>query len=357
MPERFFFRGTQTEPTTGGAIYDLSTTIGSDGAISTVENTDTTFVTTSRWRVSLGGVDIFPSVPTSLNITGMVGNNLFRWRINRLDSSGNIQASSDWSAEFNTTGIHTATLTAPNAEPYAMLEVEFQTARDGGMPSGNSVSVGVSDTDSYIDVDIDDAEHLSGSASEAVEVALDASIAAIRTVELSEAVDIGSSVAGVAFSEEYSSSVSEAIAVIEDALGTAGRDGQVSEAAATDTSAAGGTGRSGDSGAQGVEASPSATSETQRSGSAWVEVGVGVSASGGIFRTPGDLHASRVDENTVSVTWESVTSDFYRLERQRFVGGTWSESTVFETVTNSYTDEEAADTDQWRYRVRAGRNL
>ena len=149
MSSHLYFRGTQTEPTTGNGIYDLSPNIGSDPEIGSAENEDGDFLTTLQWRMDLEGANVSGDYDTSLNIIGLNGSNIFRWRINNLDSGGNIVASSDWSPEFDSTGVHTAVLTPP-AGAYELIEIEFQSARDGGMPSGNSVSVAVSDADSFI---------------------------------------------------------------------------------------------------------------------------------------------------------------------------------------------------------------
>jgi len=152
---RFYFRATQTEPTTGGAIYDLSPTQGSDGQLGTLPNAENSFLTTARWRRSLGGMEITAIVPTSLNITGMNGNNVYRWRINRLNASGAILGSSDWSTERSSTGVQTQTFTPPTGV-YELIEIEFQSARSGGMPSNQSVNIGVSDINSWIEAEIEE---------------------------------------------------------------------------------------------------------------------------------------------------------------------------------------------------------
>ena len=145
MTTRFYFRATTTEPTTDAneAIYDLLDVIGDDDPLGTLPN-ENDWETTARWRNHLDGADIIGDVPTSLNITAIQGDTEYRWRINRLDGAGNIAASSDWSPILSATGVQTHTFTAPNAEPYDFIEIEFQSQRAGGMPDNNSVTVAVS---------------------------------------------------------------------------------------------------------------------------------------------------------------------------------------------------------------------
>ena len=154
MPTRYFFRATQTEPTTGGDIYDLSETQGSDDPLGSQGNESNDFLTTVRWRLFLDGIDIVGDIPTSLMATAIQGNTEYRWRVNRLDGNGDIAESSDWSAVHDSTGVQTETLTAPNSEPYEFLEIEFQSRRAGGKPDNNSVTIAVSDADSYIDAEL-----------------------------------------------------------------------------------------------------------------------------------------------------------------------------------------------------------
>lgn len=150
---RYFLRATQTEPTTGGDVHDLSTEQGTDPPLATPGN-ENAWLTVVRWRIHLDGTNLGGQVPTSLNITAVRGNTEYRWRVNRLDANADVAASSDWSAIFSGTGVQTATLDAPSTNPYGFLEIEFQVQRAGGMPDDNQVQVAVSDEDSYIDAEM-----------------------------------------------------------------------------------------------------------------------------------------------------------------------------------------------------------
>lgn len=156
MPTRYYFRATQDNPNAGGLVYDLSETQGTDDSLGAQVNTDTDFVTTILWRSpDLGGADLEADVPISLNITAVQGSTAYRWRLNQVDSGGNVIGSSDWTAERTSTGVQTATLQAPNTEDYYQIEIEFQSRRTGGMPDNNSVTIAVSDADSYLDVEME----------------------------------------------------------------------------------------------------------------------------------------------------------------------------------------------------------
>ena len=151
MSTILYLRSSTNEVGAGGSIRDLSETQGSDGTATSDANTDGSFITTARWRKTIN-TEINATAPTSLNITGIQGSTEYRWRINRLNSSGGLVASSSWSATGTSTGVVTRTITdAPSGVEYAMIEIEFQSRRDGGMPSNNSVTIAVSDANSFIE--------------------------------------------------------------------------------------------------------------------------------------------------------------------------------------------------------------
>ena len=179
MVTRLYKRGTTTEPGTSSHIRDLSFDMGDDPAISSSGNEDTDFQTTARWRMVLDN-EVTGNLPTSIHATDMAGNNQFRWRVNRLDSGGAILASSDWSGTQTSTGVHTHTFANPaDGQEWAMIELEFQSRRDGGMPSNNSVTLAVSDPDAYVDAELADHDPVT----EAPTLSLDGDVGA-RSVPL-----------------------------------------------------------------------------------------------------------------------------------------------------------------------------
>ena len=154
---RWFFRSTQNHPTTGGAIYDLMLDMGEDVSLGSQGNEESDFLTTIQWRAPMEGANIIGTIPTSLEIINVTGTTEYRWRVNRLDAAGAIQAFSEWSTEQTGTGVKTQTLSAPNGDAYDFIEIEFQSRRSGGMPVNNSVTIEVSDPNSFIDVEVQEA--------------------------------------------------------------------------------------------------------------------------------------------------------------------------------------------------------
>jgi len=152
---RHFLRNTQTNAGTGGTVYDLSTDQGSIPS-SLVNNSlsTTTLAEIFSWQITVDDKVDSTSFPTSIVVvTGTTAQ--YRWRIQRVNSSNAVQASSAYSSTFTTFGTQTATLTLSTTWAVGdRLRFSFEAARTGTHGVG-SISVSVNNADSYVDISLD----------------------------------------------------------------------------------------------------------------------------------------------------------------------------------------------------------
>jgi hypothetical protein len=108
--ERQFLRNIQTEPGTGGDVYDLDDVQGTGATLGSGDVTSTSFVEVLRFQRTVDTTVVGSSFPCSLDMASVTGPMEWRWRVQRINSSGAVQASSDYSPVFEDSGIKTATL-------------------------------------------------------------------------------------------------------------------------------------------------------------------------------------------------------------------------------------------------------
>lgn len=115
---QYFLRDTQTEagatgtPANFGSVLDLATSQGTPATLGSGNQSNTSFEEAKAWTITVGDAITGSSFPTSLSISATSAGTLeYRWRIQRVNSSGTVQASSGYSDLHNTTGVKTATLT------------------------------------------------------------------------------------------------------------------------------------------------------------------------------------------------------------------------------------------------------
>lgn len=149
-----FLRNTLTEPGTGGDVRDLSETQGVNANIN--KQTDsTTFIEAFRFQRTPSETIVSDTFPCSLEVgdIGTLISGEARWRIQRINSAGAVQASTPYSAVFSTNGIKTATLTFATAQTWAAndrlaFSVEL---RRTGVTGSVSMELRVNDADSWVD--------------------------------------------------------------------------------------------------------------------------------------------------------------------------------------------------------------
>jgi hypothetical protein len=151
---RHFLRNTQTNAGTGGIVYDLSTTVGTTAPLSSGNVTINTFAERLAWQIDVDDKVDSTSFPTSIEITLLTTAD-YRWRIQRVNSSNVVQASSAYSTTYNTTGIKTETLTLSTTWAVGdRLRFSLEVARNAAHGIG-SVTVNTNDPDSYVDISLD----------------------------------------------------------------------------------------------------------------------------------------------------------------------------------------------------------
>jgi hypothetical protein len=153
MADRYFFRNAQTVSGTGGTTYDLSTTQGTGTTLVSAGISSTSFTKVFEWRRVVASGQLESSFPVSVNISAVSASTLqVRWRVSRLNSSGTLQASSGYSAAYNSTGTKTDTLTLDTtwaADDFCVVEMELR--RNGGANSARTVTISVNNASTYVD--------------------------------------------------------------------------------------------------------------------------------------------------------------------------------------------------------------
>lgn len=148
---RNFLKNTQTNPGTGGSVYDLSD-IPDTAATFTYTTNSATYVAVG-FQMTISDLITSTSFPTSISIASVTaGSPRYRWRLQRYNSSNTLQASSAYSAVFTGTGIKIATLIFSTTWAYGdRLRFAFEYSR----PSGGSATfaLDVNNTSSYVDYD------------------------------------------------------------------------------------------------------------------------------------------------------------------------------------------------------------
>jgi hypothetical protein len=150
---KYFLRNTQTNAGTGGIGYDLLTTQGTPTTLGTGNLNSTDYTEMLFWQVTVNATPTATTFPTSINVGALTGTLGYRWRIQRVDSSNNVLASSAYSNIFSTTGINTETLTLSQTwQTGDRFRLSFEIARTGG--HGNvSLDLNINNTNSFVDID------------------------------------------------------------------------------------------------------------------------------------------------------------------------------------------------------------
>jgi hypothetical protein len=150
--DRHHLRDTQTEPGTGGTVFDLSPTQGTGTTVGSGNVASTTFVEVLRFQATVGAGVGGAAFPSSMDMASVSAATMeWRWRVQRYDSSGVLQASSNYSPAHNTAGVKTADLTLDttwSAGDRLAVSVEMRKVSGGG---NRSFTLNINDADTYID--------------------------------------------------------------------------------------------------------------------------------------------------------------------------------------------------------------
>jgi hypothetical protein len=150
---RLYWRDTQTEANTGGANWDLSETQGTTATVGVSTPNSDTYALVGAWRLTVDDTITGDSFPTSFEVTART-NGQVRIRVSRSNSAGTIQASSAFGADRAATGTFTETLTlATTWSAGDQLVIEMQGRRAPGTHGGDTVTIGVNRTTSFVDAD------------------------------------------------------------------------------------------------------------------------------------------------------------------------------------------------------------
>ena len=102
---RYYLKDTQTNTGTGGIIHDLSTDVGSTTTLVETKNLNT-FTEVIAWQQTVNNFINGTSFPFSINISSTGGILENRYRLQRVNSSGVVQASSAYSSTYSTPCIY-----------------------------------------------------------------------------------------------------------------------------------------------------------------------------------------------------------------------------------------------------------
>jgi hypothetical protein len=149
-----FYRTTQTEPFTGGIVRDLSETQGTPTTL-TSANVSGGFTEVFRFQREVGTAVGSSTISTQLQVTAVSAATLsYRWRVQRWNSSGVLQASSSYSSEQNTVGIKVQSFelaTTWSAGDILAVSVELRKASGGG---SRNITIAVNDPDSWAEFEV-----------------------------------------------------------------------------------------------------------------------------------------------------------------------------------------------------------
>jgi hypothetical protein len=159
---RNFLRTTQTEPGTGGIVRDLSETQGTPTTLGS-GSVSGGFVEVLRWHRVVGTTVGSDSISTQVDVSAVSASTLeYRWRVQRYNSSGVLQASSSYSAGHNTVGIKTSTFvlsTTWAADDRLALSLELRKASGGG---SRNITLNVNDADAWLEFEVAEIPAISG---------------------------------------------------------------------------------------------------------------------------------------------------------------------------------------------------
>jgi hypothetical protein len=150
---KYFLRNAQTNGGTGGTVYDLSATQGTNATLSATVSV-TNFAEVLRFQIDLGNDLPETSIPFSVSINAISANSQVQWRFQELDSSNNVVASSSYSSVETTTGVKTGTISFTNgwtAGNRLALSVEYRRSSGGG---SRTLTLNVNNADSFVEPDL-----------------------------------------------------------------------------------------------------------------------------------------------------------------------------------------------------------
>lgn len=152
--ERVYLRNTQTNPGVGGVVRDLSPTQGGAGTVTTSNTSSSSF--SERLAFTIDHADLPNAIGgTSFNVSMNVSDGSSsllraRFRLQRTNSSGVVQASSGYSGEFNTTGIKTSTFSLPlDWGPGDRLRLSLEVRSTWG--NNRNITVRTGNANSWVD--------------------------------------------------------------------------------------------------------------------------------------------------------------------------------------------------------------
>lgn len=149
----YYLRNTQTGGGTGGTVYDLSGTQGTNATLSASVSSNT-FAEVLRFQITLGSALPQTDIPFSVSINAISANSEVRWRIQELNSSNTVVASSAYATAQTTTGTKTGTISFSNtwaANDRLAISVEYR--RTGGTGS-RTLTLNINNANTYIQPDL-----------------------------------------------------------------------------------------------------------------------------------------------------------------------------------------------------------
>jgi len=152
---KHYWRNTQTNGGTGGIGYDLSTTQGTSATMTTGTVNSTTWTEMFWYQIDVNNQVVGTSFPTSISVQTLTQLPGYRWRVQRVNSSNTVQASSAYSQEETTTGTKTATLTLSTTWNFGdRLRVSLEVNRNSGH-SASGITLNANNANTWVDIDID----------------------------------------------------------------------------------------------------------------------------------------------------------------------------------------------------------
>ncbi|MGN6531483.1 MAG: hypothetical protein ACTHK0_06995, partial [Ginsengibacter sp.] len=150
-----YLKNTQTNPGTGGNVYDLSTTQGT-GTLTVISGGNATTTLTEELAFTITNSPITANAfSVSINVSAASSNGNFnsQFRLQRVNSSGVVQASTNYSTQFSNTGIYSALLSFSTAQTWGAtdrLRLSIEVARNTTGTTARTITVSVNNVNSIV---------------------------------------------------------------------------------------------------------------------------------------------------------------------------------------------------------------
>lgn len=152
-----FMRNSQTQPGATGYVYDFANTQGSSGTVTSTGTTSTTYQERLAFTITssnLAKIITGNAYSVSINVPMRSSTNAqYRFRLQRVNSAGVVQASTGYSSDIDATGIQTANLSFSNTQTWGSgdrLVLSIEVRSQNNTSNNRTITVNTGDANSWV---------------------------------------------------------------------------------------------------------------------------------------------------------------------------------------------------------------